>query len=377
MRAYGLLILLVGALASCTSDLDAPFNYQVATTTGPGALSLDCAMPPLGAVGAEYLHALEASGGEGSYVFSGTLPAGLVLDGNTGEITGIPTTAESATFDVTVTDAADTTATTTCTIEVAPSLALGLDLEARPYCVAGTAGNTLLEQVVPGTGDGTAITCDHTGTSGNGSLPAGISIDPTTCEVVGTVTETRVGTWAFAVRGTQSGAEVFLPYCVTQDTPAAGTYPLAIDHSGMTEQLLVPWTNTFNPDATIAIGTPGDPLFTVTDNGDCPGGQCTFSFSFFINASPFELQDGAGQDKAIVTGAMLGDDGTNDILTHGVSLSTNAPVSDAFKNRPWVVNLDLDYCFSEDAQDCDTEANPNPAFNSFLEFSVIMVPDGG
>lgn len=377
MRAYGRFILITGALTSCTSDLDAPFNYQVATTTGPGPLTADCGMPPVAAVGAEYSHVLDASGGEGAYTFVGTLPPGLIIDATTGEISGIPTTAESASFDITVTDAADGTATTTCTVEVGPRISVALDLATRPYCIDGAAGNTLLEHVVAGTGDGTAITCDHTGTSGNGTLPDGISIDPMTCEVVGTVSETRVGTWAFAVRGTQSGAEVFLPYCVTQATPAAGTYPLAVDHTGMTDQLLVPWTNTFNPDATLSIGVPGDPLVTVTDNGDCPGGSCTFSFSFFINASPFDLEEPNGDSKQVVTGALKGDDGTNDNLTHGVSLSTNDPVDDAFKNRPWVVNLDLDYCFSENAADCDTELNPDPEFNSFLEFSVIMVPDGG
>lgn len=56
---------------------------------------------------------LVARGGEGPYTFavtSGALPAGLSLNGSTGEISGTPTTPDAYSFDITVTDVRSATA---------------------------------------------------------------------------------------------------------------------------------------------------------------------------------------------------------------------------------------------------------------------------
>jgi hypothetical protein len=378
MRAHALIILgpvfLGLVLGGCTDDLDAPYNYELGTTTGPGVLEVSCGELPQAAVGAEFAHTLAVMGGEEPFTFAATLPDGLVLDASTGAISGIPTTVGDAMFDLTVTDSAGDIGMTTCSMNVRERVAIDLAIDTVPYCLTGS--DTLLAHIVEGTGDGSAITCEHTGGSGNGKMPAGISVDAETCAVEGTVTDTRFGTWAFVVRGTQSGAEVFIPYCVTNDTPAAGTYPITVEHTGSQNQELAPFNRRFNPDAIVAIGETGDPLTTVTDNGDCPGNSCSYSFQFFINASPFDLDDAQGNGKPVIVEDQLGDDGTNDTLQHGIRLSTNEPVAEEFRTRAWVVNLDLDYCFSEDNADCDT-AMPNPQFNAFHEFSVIMVPDPG
>jgi uncharacterized repeat protein (TIGR02543 family) len=68
-----------------------------------------------------YTLALTSSGGAGSSTFavtSGSLPAGLTMDGSTGVISGTPTAATSANLSITVTDANSATATASFTINV-------------------------------------------------------------------------------------------------------------------------------------------------------------------------------------------------------------------------------------------------------------------
>ncbi len=373
MRVPALVLAACTALVvSCTDDLNAPFNYELATdsdsaTTGD-PLQVDCSELGSAAVGATYMRSIGASGGEPPYQFTATmLPDGLALDASTGALSGVPTTVGSAMIDVTVTDANDGSGTATCPLDIGPQLAVTpLALDAVPYCLTG--GDTLVAHLVPGTGDGTPITCDTPGGSGNGSIPAGVSIDASTCAVVGTTTETRLGTWAFMVRGTQSGAEVYIPYCVTQATPAPGTFGIVVDHTGATDQTLVPLMRTFNPDGSLMVGGGDDPLFTITDPGICPGNFCSYGYNYFINASPFDADTVDLEMSALVRDMMDQPIG----FEHRFSIA-GPVVPDELKIRPWIVNLDLDYCLSPNMADCDGAAIGANA-NGFLEFSVIMVP---
>jgi Putative Ig domain len=358
-------------VASCTDDLDAPYNYQLdtdgETTTAGAVLDIDCSGLGQAAVGASYAHTITASGGEAPYQFAGApLPAGLVLDATSGTISGVPTTQGPTTVEVTVTDIADGTATQSCTLDVGPQLAVQpLALDTAPYCLTGN--DTLLTHLVAGTGDGTPVTCDTPGGNGNGKLPAGVSVAADTCAVVGPITDTRLGTWAFMVRGTQSGAEVLLPYCVTNDVPATGTFDIVVDHSGLTDQTLVPLTRTFNPDGSLMVGVADDPRFEITGTV-CDPNFCSFGYNFFIDASPFDANSLSLEPSALVR------DRNDQPIGFFHSFSISGPVvPDAFKRRPWIVNLDLNYCLSADMADCvDAEIPANA--NGFLEFSVIMVP---
>ena len=336
-------------------------------TTSGGSLVIDCSQLGSAAVGATYMGTITATGGESPYEFAATaLPDGLVLDMATGDIAGVPTTAGTSSLDVTVTDATGNSGTTSCPLEIGSQLAL-VPVDAVPYCLTGT--DTLLDRITPGTGDGSAIVCDTPGGTGNGKLPAGVSIDPDTCAIVGATSETRLGTWAFIVRGTQSDAEVFMPYCVTQPTHAAGTFDIAVDHSGMTDATLVPLVRTFDPDATVVAGDGiMDPVFMISDPDSCGATDCGYGYNYFIDASPFDAMNGIDITSAVLLDAM------DQPIGFSHTFQIEGPVvADEFKTRPWVVNVDWDYCIAPTQSECSAE-NVAINANGFLEFSVIMVP---
>src|SRR5262249_31685061 len=94
------------------------FTVQVADaaqSAGQKQLSLIVVLPlqistgslPASGAGASYSQTLGASGGPPPYTWaveSGSLPAGLALDGATGAISGTPTAAGSSTFGILLTD---------------------------------------------------------------------------------------------------------------------------------------------------------------------------------------------------------------------------------------------------------------------------------
>jgi hypothetical protein len=79
---------------------------------------------PDGEVAQNYAQTIQLTGGSGGFVFTvqtGNLPQGLLLDANTGEITGKPTTAGAETFTIHVIDAASVTATQQYTLNIQPA----------------------------------------------------------------------------------------------------------------------------------------------------------------------------------------------------------------------------------------------------------------
>jgi hypothetical protein len=374
------------AVAGCTDDLEAPWNYQSDSGTGNdtdgGVLEVECGDVPAAAVGATFSHIVSATGGDGIYMFSGTLPAGLAIDPMNGAITGVPTEAGADMLEVTVTDNTGASGSAVCPLDIAEQITSDLALDAVPYCVSGDAGDTLLQAIVDGTGDGSTITCDFTNGTGNGHLPDGITIDPDTCEVQGSITEDRYGTWAFIVRGTQSGAEVYLPYCVTNDEQ--GAFTITADHSGRTDNALEPKLVTFDPSEPAFAGDPGDPVIRAVDPNACGDGTCNFyGYSFFIYSSAFDLspdvydEDNDGMtndDKPVIVDDAAFDMAGDPVgMQHGLRLSSNGPVEAPLDARPWVVTLHLDYCLGQNAMDCpENEISENAG--GFYVFSTIMVP---
>ncbi len=98
---FGLHTVTVRATDNCGATTDTSFTLNV----GCGGITVTPATLINGLTFVPYSSTLSASGGSGSYVFSlasGTLPAGLILSGNT--IFGTPNTAGASTFTIRATD---------------------------------------------------------------------------------------------------------------------------------------------------------------------------------------------------------------------------------------------------------------------------------
>jgi hypothetical protein len=152
---------------------------------------------PAGTAGTAYSQTLSASGGTPSYSFAttaGSMPPGIVLSAG-GVLSGTPSSAGTYNFTVTATDSND------CTGSRAYSLVIDCPtITVTPGSLpAGTAG-TAYSQSVSATPAGTTYGYQVTA----GSLPAGLTLNPTTGAITGTPTAS--GTFDFTVTATGWGS---------------------------------------------------------------------------------------------------------------------------------------------------------------------------
>lgn len=367
-------------LPGCTSDLPAPTNYVPPEALRPAnELLVECDMLPITANGARYQQSPELDpdvdagykvtghleDATYTYTLEGNVPAGLTIDERTGELGGlIEAEPNPYTFDIRIEDVDDPegyNATGTCMLQVNERLAAPLALDVIPFCLQMDDSDSLLSLVVDGTGDQSPITCDTPGGNGNGRLPNGITVDPQTCRISGAIDEDRRGTWVFMVRGRQSEAEVYVPYCVTNDVQQG--YEITASHSGMDGVELDPIVRTYDPSASFAVGEDGDPHFEITSPGIC-GASCFYRYSFLRTNAPLEGFDLA--PDGLVTDAMDQSIG----FFHELRVSGPA-VPEEFRERPWVLSVAVSYCMAPDDAGCDDVAAQG---DGALEFGLIMVP---
>ncbi|MBL4688675.1 MAG: putative Ig domain-containing protein [Nannocystaceae bacterium] len=339
-------------------------------TMGNSPVAVTCGDVPDSAVGASYSHTATAVGGDGNYDWSASgLPEGLEIDGGDGEITGAPSTSGSFEVVLTATDNGGLVGEGDCTLVV--NEALGVEPPAAPLaeqaCVSGDG--SLLDLIIDGTGDGSPVECSFEAGNGNGRLPDGITVDPETCRIEGTLESDRFGVYAFIVRGEQHGVSVYAPYCVTQ-TDEANAYAVDVDHSGATSVPLVPIVRFFDPRDSVSIGGNDDPVYSVVDASVCLGSNaCFFGFSFSINASPFD-----SRTFDVIDAALLSDDDDERIgMTHGLTVSA-ASIDRAFHARPWIQNATMRYCLSVVGADCSSAPAVADNGGGELEISIIMFP---
>jgi putative Ig domain-containing protein len=116
---------IVGTFIDPQSTSITPATQSVTMTEqcsgGCPAITVSPSSLPDGVLGIAYNQTIIATGGTAPYTYavtSGTLPAGLSLDQNSGIISGTPTTVQTATFQITATDSAGCTGSHTYTIDI-------------------------------------------------------------------------------------------------------------------------------------------------------------------------------------------------------------------------------------------------------------------
>lgn len=243
-----------------------------------GALTVLCDSPPDGEVGTPYTHTFPAVDGTAPYTFAqvgGTLPPGLSLDPDTGDLAGTPTVAGTYGFTIEVTDADDATDTVACSITITePPLPPGITCDNPPDGEVGTA----YTHTFPVTDGLAPFTFGITA----GEFPPGLTLDPDTGDVRGT--PTTAGDYDFVVTVTDDASQTATVSCsisipplgLACDSPPAGVLGTAYFHALQVSGGNPPYTF-----ALIAGALPGglslDPAFGTI--GGTPSTIGTYSFT--------------------------------------------------------------------------------------------------
>jgi hypothetical protein len=154
---------------------------------------------PGGRTGNLYATNVAASGGSGTFKWSvaaGALPSGVVLDANTGGITGKPTQAGTSAFTIRVADAADSTNTASASYSVAITAPVSIATASLPNALKGRLYTATLAST-NGVGPiAWSVTV--------GRVPPGLALDPNTGVISGKTS--GQGAWTFTVKATDANS---------------------------------------------------------------------------------------------------------------------------------------------------------------------------
>jgi len=284
---------LTGCVLSGTPTTANTFSFQVKATdtsnpvqtaTGtetvtiapaPIPLTITLATLPNGTVGVAYSATIPITGGTAPYACTmtgGTLPGGLTLTGCV--LSGTPTTANTFSFQVKVTDASNpvqtTSGTETVTITAAP-IPLSLTVTSLPN---GTV-NVPYTATIGVTGGTAPYSCTITA----GTLPAGLTLTSAGCIVSGT--PTTAGTVALTVKATDSS---------TTPQTTSGPVSLTINPAGtpltITVSTLPNGTVSVPYSQTIGVSGGTAPYSCIITNGTLPAGLTLTSVGCIVSGTP-------------------------------------------------------------------------------------------
>lgn len=217
---------------------------------------------PSATAGSSYSVALSAVGGTTPYRWasSGQLPAGLTVNPSTGVLSGVPATAGSFAFPVTVSDAAGFSATQTFTLNVTPPFggtsSLSFAISSFPNATFGVP----YSQAVSVTGGCVNPFSGPPQISVvSGSLPNGLSLQTLGSGAFGVGgTPALAGTYTFTLRATACGDSVTRDFTITVGVagsvsvaPTALTFDHVTGVTSVSEQTIA--VSGASPDAS---GTP-------------------------------------------------------------------------------------------------------------------------
>ena len=216
------------------------------------------------------------------------MPAGLILNGSTGAITGTPTTAGTANFTVQAQDSAGTpqTASKAFALTINPAT---LTISTASPLPAGTVG-TAYSQTVAATGG----TAPYAWSITVGALPAGLTLNGSTGAITGTPTTS--GTANFTVQAQDSAG-----------TPQTASKAFALT--------INPATLTISTASPLTAGTVGTAYsqtvaadrrygaLCVVDHG---GGVAGWSHSEWLDWRDYGNTDDGGNGELYCAGAGLG-----------------------------------------------------------------------
>ena len=247
-------------------------QFEISVTPAPTLSITSAPVLPAAFINAKYGAAVQTSGGVPPFtwsVLSGTLPPGLNFGTNTGQVTGIPTTAAETTnpytFTVQVQDSTLPTAQTQQT-------SLSLQIEAPPALSISTSSLPTAFTASPYTGSLQAAggIPPYTWTLTGGQLPSGLTFGSN-----GVITGTPIivtsspAQFSVEVQDSELNPATGLP----QPATATATLHISVDQGTNSNDILVggPYAFLFNGfDAQGSVAVAG--TFTAAGNGTVSGG---------------------------------------------------------------------------------------------------------
>jgi subtilisin family serine protease/chitodextrinase len=248
---------------------------------------------PDGEPGTPYSQTLTAANGQLPYTWSiinGTLPQGLIMNGVTGDIAGIPATTGTSNFTVQVMDAVSDTALKSLSISVYDPLVI--TTSSLPDGEPGTPYSETLTAVGGETPYSWGII--------SGTLPQGLIINGISGDIYGTPTNT--GTFTFQVQVTDAGLRtdiselsinVYDPLVITTTSLREGE--VGLDYDDMLTATGGSWFYTW----TIINGTLPDGLTLFMNSGEILGTPTTTGTSNFTLQLTDDVLNTASIDLSI------------------------------------------------------------------------------